>query len=87
MNVLNSSIGLFAEADQSTLTRGHRGSRRRYASSGCPRDLLMLVPRYHGVWIIVPAFNEEPVGADVIADLRPVQSIRPPSGRSTEVAP
>jgi hypothetical protein len=48
----------------------------------------MLVTRYHGVWIIVPAFNEEPVIADVIADLRPVQSIRPsPSGRSTEVAP
>jgi hypothetical protein len=37
----------------------------------------MLVTRYHGVWIIVPAFNEEPVVADVIADLRPVQSIRP----------
>jgi hypothetical protein len=87
MNVLNSSIGLFAEADQSTLTCGHRGNRRRYASSGC-RDLLMLVTRYHGVWIIVPAFNEEPVVADVIADVRPVQSIRPsPSGRSTEVAP
>jgi hypothetical protein len=47
----------------------------------------MLVTRYLGVWIIVPAFNEEPVIADVIADLRPVQSIRPsPSGRPIEVA-
>ena len=32
----------------------------------CPRDLLMLVTRYHGVWIIVPAFTETPVIADVI---------------------
>jgi len=60
MNVLNFSIGLFAEADQSTVMRRHRGNTRRYASPGCPRDLLMRVTRYHGVWIIVPALNEEP---------------------------
>jgi hypothetical protein len=32
----------------------------------------MLVTRYHGGWSIVPAFNEVPVIADVIADLRTV---------------
>jgi hypothetical protein len=30
----------------------------------CPRDLLMLVTRYHGVLIIVPTFNEAPVIAE-----------------------
>jgi hypothetical protein len=35
----------------------------------------MLVTRYPGVWIIVAAFNEGPVIADVIADLRTVASI------------
>jgi polyprenyl-phospho-N-acetylgalactosaminyl synthase len=32
----------------------------------------MLVTRYHGVWTTVSAFNETPVIADVIADLRTV---------------
>ena len=35
----------------------------------------MLVTRYHGVWIIVAAFNEAPVITGVIADLRTVASI------------
>jgi hypothetical protein len=32
----------------------------------------MLVTRYHGVWTTVSAFNETPVIADVIDDLRTV---------------
>jgi hypothetical protein len=32
INLPNYSVGLFAEADQSTLTRGHRSNTRRYAS-------------------------------------------------------
>src|ERR1700728_2013640 len=35
MNVPNFSVGLFAEADQSTLTRARRSNALPYASSGC----------------------------------------------------
>jgi hypothetical protein len=66
------SVRLFAEADRSTLTRGHcRKTLRRFAGL-CPRDLLLLVTRYHDIWSIVSAFNKAPVIADVIADLRTV---------------
>ena len=37
--------------------------------------LLLLVTHYHGVWIIVAAFNEAPAITGVIADLRTVASI------------
>jgi hypothetical protein len=37
--------------------------------------LLLLVTHYHGVWIIVVAFNEAPAITGVIADLRTVASI------------
>ena len=61
MKLLNSSTGLFAEADQSTLTRRHLSDTRRYAFAGLyPCDLLMLVTRYHGVWIMIPASTSHP---------------------------
>jgi len=48
--------------------------------------LLLLVTHYHGVWIIVAAFNEAPAITGVIADLRTVASIANLESQATCVA-